>query len=131
YLDPASQAVSIDAHAGMPALTAEAIYSLDDSPVKDVIHERVAVFENHISREEQLQRRFRKLLDLLPFDSCIGVPIETRDVASHALFLFDRHSYWFHQSQLRDALITATLFAALIERQHFDQHILSLGKFLL
>jgi signal transduction histidine kinase/predicted RNA-binding protein with RPS1 domain/DNA-binding NarL/FixJ family response regulator len=131
YLDPTSQAVSIRAHAGTSVLLADAIYSLDDSPVKDVIRERALVFENRISSQEQLQRRFRKLLKLLSFDSCIGVPIEARSDTSHALFLFHRHQDSFHQYHLRDALATATLFAAVIERQIFDQQILSLGKFLL
>jgi signal transduction histidine kinase/predicted RNA-binding protein with RPS1 domain/ActR/RegA family two-component response regulator len=131
YLDPASQAVSILADAGTSLLIAEAIHSLDDSPVKDVIREREPVFENRILSHEQLQRRFRKLLNLLPFDSCIGVPIETRSHVSHALFLFHRHQDSFHQHDLRDALATATFFAALIERQVFDHQVLSLGKFLL
>jgi signal transduction histidine kinase/predicted RNA-binding protein with RPS1 domain/ActR/RegA family two-component response regulator len=131
YLDPTSQAISVRAHAGVSTLVAEAIYSLGDSPVKDVIRDRALVFENHIASQEQLQRRFRKLLDLLHFDSCIGVPIETSSGISHALFLFHCHHDWLHQSHLHDALVTATLFSVLLERQIFDQHILSLGKFLL
>lgn len=129
HLDPITQAVSILAQAGTLTLAEEVVYSLEESPVKDVIYEGEPVFENRVSR--QIVGRFRKLLDLLPFESCIGVPIEAQGQTQHALFLFHGNQDAFHHYRLRDALATATLFAAAIEREGLGQRVQALSKFLL
>jgi signal transduction histidine kinase/predicted RNA-binding protein with RPS1 domain/ActR/RegA family two-component response regulator len=128
-LDPITQGVSILAQAGTVTLAEEAVYSLEESPVKDVVYEGEPVFENRVST--QVESRFRKLLDLLPFESCIGVPIEAQGPTHYALFLFHRSQDAFHHYRLRDALATATLFAAAIERAGLGQRVQSLSKFLL
>jgi signal transduction histidine kinase/predicted RNA-binding protein with RPS1 domain/DNA-binding NarL/FixJ family response regulator len=128
-LDPITQGVSILAQAGTVTLAEEAVYSLEESPVKDVIYEGEPVFENRVST--QVEGRFRKLLDLLPFESCIGVPIEAQGPTHYALFLFHRSQDAFHHYRLRDALANATLFAAAIEREGLGQRVQSLSKFLL
>lgn len=129
HLDPITQAVSIVAQAGTEMMVKEAVYSLEDSPVRDVIHEGEPIFENRVSK--QIEGKFRKLLDLLPFESCIGVPIEAQGQTQHALFLFHRNQDAFHHYRLRDALAAATLFAAAIERETLGQRVQSLSKFLL
>jgi signal transduction histidine kinase len=110
-------------------LTEEAIYSLEESPVKDVIQEDEPVFENRVTT--QAEGRFRKLLDLFPFESCIGVPIETQGETQYALFLFHREPNAFHHYRLRDALAAATLFAAAIEREMLRQRVQSINRILL
>jgi signal transduction histidine kinase/predicted RNA-binding protein with RPS1 domain/ActR/RegA family two-component response regulator len=129
HLDPITQAVSIHAQAGTLMMVKEAVYSLEDSPVRDVIREGEPIFENRVSM--QREGKFRKLLDLLPFESCIGVPIEAQGHTQHALFLFHRNQDAFHHYRLRDALAAATLFAAAIERETLGQRVQSLSKFLL
>jgi signal transduction histidine kinase/predicted RNA-binding protein with RPS1 domain/ActR/RegA family two-component response regulator len=128
-LDPITQAVSILAQAGTVMMVKEAVYSLEDSPVRDVIREGEPIFENRVST--QIEGKFRKLLDLLPFESCIGVPIEAQGQTQHALFLFHRNQDAFHHYRLRDALAAATLFAAAIERETLGQRVQLLSKFLL
>jgi signal transduction histidine kinase len=131
HIDPTSQAITIPVQVGTRRLPENALYSLEGSPVKDVIHERRPVFENRVSAQTHVHKRFRKLLDHLPFESCIGVPIEIQRETHHTLFLFHSHQDAFSDYCLRDALATATLFAALIERDAFNQHIQSFGTFLL
>jgi signal transduction histidine kinase len=129
HIDPDSQAVSILAHAGTVTLAEEAVYSLEESPVKDVICEGDPILENRVTT--QVEARFRKLLELLPFESCIGVPIEVQGETQHTLFLFHRNRDAFHRYRLRDALATATLFAAAIERETLRQRIQSINRVLL
>ncbi len=129
HLNPLTYAVSILAKAGTVKLTEEAIYSLQESPVKDVICEGEPILETRVTA--RMEARFRKLLDLLPFESCIGVPIEVQGETQHALFLFHRNPGAFHRYRLRDALATATLLAAAIERETLRQRIQSVNRILL
>jgi len=121
HLDPASQRVSIVARAGKIPLNQEAVYSLVDSPVKDLIREGGEIWENRVSQEST--PRFRKLLDLLPFESCIGVPIEAGGQVEHALFLFHRGADAFSRYRLRDAWAMAALFAVALESQTLHRRI--------
>jgi signal transduction histidine kinase/predicted RNA-binding protein with RPS1 domain/ActR/RegA family two-component response regulator len=131
HLDPLSRAISIEAIAGAisPASEREAVYSLEKSPVRYVIYEGELVFEGHMTGG--VERRFRKLLDLLPFESCIGVPIEVRGETQCALFLFHQKPEAFSRYCLRDALAAAVLFAAVIERETLNRQVQSLGPLLL
>jgi signal transduction histidine kinase/predicted RNA-binding protein with RPS1 domain len=131
HLDPLSQAISIEATAGAisPASEREAVYSLEKSPVKDVIYEGELVFEHRMTGG--VERRFRKLLGLLPFESCIGVPIEVGGETHCALFLFHREPDAFSRYRLRDVLAAAVLFAAVIERETLNRQAQSLGRLLL
>jgi len=112
HMDPVSRKVSIVAQAGTLPLNHEAVCSLDDSPVKDLIIEGGDIFELHVSRRDG---RFSKLLDLLPFQSCIGVPIQAAEDVHHALFLFHREPEAFSRYRLRDAHAMAVLFSAALE----------------
>jgi signal transduction histidine kinase/predicted RNA-binding protein with RPS1 domain/ActR/RegA family two-component response regulator len=130
YLDPVSQAISLLDQVGAALPVEAALYCLDDSPVKDVIREKTPVFENRISAQLQVQRRFRKLLQLLPFESCIGVPIEAEQGTNHALFLFHHNQDTFSHYRLRDAGATALFCATTIEREAFGRHVQLLGQLL-
>ena len=129
HLDPVSQKVSIVAQAGVIPLNEAAVYSLVDSPVKDIIREGGEIWENRVSQEQSA--RFRKLLDLLPFESCIGAPIEASGQVEHALFLFHREADAFSRYRLRDARAMATLFAVALESQALDQRIQDLSRIFL
>jgi signal transduction histidine kinase/predicted RNA-binding protein with RPS1 domain/DNA-binding NarL/FixJ family response regulator len=131
HLDPLSQAISIEATAGAisPASEQEAVYSLEKSPVKNVIYEGELVFERRMTGG--VEKRFCKLLALLPFESCIGVPIEVGGETRCALFLFHREPKAFPRYRLQDARAAAILFAAVIERETLNRQAQSLGRLLL
>ncbi|MGA9349742.1 MAG: S1 RNA-binding domain-containing protein [Anaerolineae bacterium] len=129
HLDPGSQTVSIVAQEGVIPLNQDAVYSLVDSPVKDVIREGEAVWENRVSQERTA--RFRKLLDLLPFESCIGVPIEASGQVEYALFLFHWEPDAFSRYRLRDARAMASLFAVALESQALDERIQAMSRIFL
>jgi len=129
HLDPISQTVSIVAQAGMIALNHDAVHSLVDSPVKDVTQRREEVWENCVSKKHTA--RFRKLRDLLSFESCIGVPIEVGGQVEYALFLFHRRSGVFPRDRLRDAWAMATLFAVALEQQALDERIQAMSRIFL
>lgn len=128
HLNPTSQEVSIVAQAGQAALNQAAIYSLVDSPVKDVIREEELVWENHIS--QRMSGRFSKLLNLLSFKSCIGVPIQAGGEIHHALFLFHRKPKAFSRYRVRDAQAMAMLFSVALESQALEQHLRAVSPFL-
>lgn len=129
HLDPVSQKISIAARTGIIPLNEEAIYSLLDSPVKDIIREGGEIWENRASQEPT--GRFRKLLDLLPFASCLGVPIEASGQTEYALFLFHREADAFSHYRLRDARAMAALFAVALESQALDRRIQDLSRIFL
>jgi signal transduction histidine kinase/predicted RNA-binding protein with RPS1 domain/ActR/RegA family two-component response regulator len=128
-LAPDSQQISIVAQAGNMALNQAAMYNLRQSPVKDVIYEQDEVFETDVSRHAQGQ--FSKLLALLPFESCLGVPIPAAGQVQHALFLFHREPEIFSRYRLRDARAMAVLFSAALESQALEKRIQSVSPFLL
>jgi len=129
HMDSVFRKVSITAQAKVLPLNQEAVYSLDDSPVKDLICEGGHIFELNVSHK--VWRRFSKLLALLPFESCIGVPIPTGEEVHHALFLFHREPEAFSQYRLRDTRAMATLFSVALENDLLEQRTREIGRFLL
>ena len=128
-MDPVSRIISIVAQAGTAPLNQKALYSLEESPVKDVIQGGELVFEGQVS--EKAEGRFRKLLDLLPFEGCIGAPIGVWGESHHALFLFHREPRSFSRYRLRDAQAMATLFAVALESKALEEWIQSVNRILL
>ena len=129
HMDPVSGRISVVAQAGVMDPNREAVYSLQDSPVKDLICEDRDIFELHVSRNTQ--GRFSKLLDLLPFESCIGIPVRAGNQIHHALFLFHREPDAFSHYRLRDAWAMATLFGAALEGSLLEQRAQDMSRFLL
>jgi signal transduction histidine kinase/DNA-binding response OmpR family regulator len=129
HTDPISCKVSIVAQVGVLPLNDDAVYSLDNSPVKDLVCEGRDIFEPHVSHRSQ--RRFSKLLDLLPFESCIGMPIQVGEEIHHALFLFHRKPEAFSHYRLRDTWAMATLFSVALENDLLEQRARDISRFLL
>ncbi|MGB9723249.1 MAG: S1 RNA-binding domain-containing protein [Chloroflexia bacterium] len=130
HLDPDSKKVSVVAQAGEIPLNGSALYFLSDSPVKDVIREEEEyVLAARVSAEPTA--RFEKLRALLPFESCIGVPVRAEGETRHALFLFHREAEAFNVYRLRDALAAAALLAVALEREALAQQARALGQILL
>jgi signal transduction histidine kinase/ActR/RegA family two-component response regulator/predicted RNA-binding protein with RPS1 domain len=128
-IDPSSDKVSILAQAGDDLLSADAMYGLGESPVEDVIRGNEAVFENCVS--ENAPARFKKLLDLLGFESCIGVPIEVHEEIHHAAFIFHREPDAFSKYRLRDLRASALHFGALLAEDRINRRLRSLHPILL
>lgn len=127
--DSLTQAVRIVAQAGTRAFPGDRGHLLLDSPVRDVIDEERPVWENQVTMRSG--PRFAKLLMLVEFDSCIGIPIEAAGRTDHALFLFDRAPDAFPASRLREARVAAVLLAAILERQALEeQSVAAAGVFL-
>lgn len=120
-LDLASQAVSILAQSRPLYLSPQSLYALIDSPVKDVITEGITICENRIS--PHLTPRFRNLLDILAFESCIGIPLEAGGRVEHALFVFKRNPNAFPPYRLRDTLSVATLFNVILENRLLQERV--------
>lgn len=126
-MDPLSGTISIVAQVGTLAPAEEKLYALKDSPVRDVIREGERVLEENAPQSAD---KFRKLLEALPFESCVGVPIEAGGETHHALFLFHRDPSRFSQYRLRDALAAANLFGAAIERDALEERARALNQLL-
>lgn len=125
HMDRASQTISLLSQTQSLRLTPEAAYGLMESPVKDVIWETRIVWENHIS--PNLIARFRKLLDVLAFESCIGIPLEVGGSTEYALFVFDRAPKAFPPFRLREALSFANLFKAALENRLLEERVQAVG----
>ncbi len=128
-MGPTSPTVSIVAEVGEISLHLEALYGLSNSPVKDVIRERKPVFANGI--DEQARRRFGKLLDLLLFESCLGVPVDVFGDSRHAAFFFHRQMGVFPPPHSRDILLASFWFGAILEMQSLENRMRSSAALLL
>lgn len=111
--DPISQTISIAAETGTLPLRQEVLYGLGESPVKDVIVEKEPVLEGRAATNN----RFRKLLDLLSFESCIGAPIEATGEVRHALFLFHRKPDAFARVRQQYIEVDTLWLSAILEEQ--------------
>jgi signal transduction histidine kinase/DNA-binding NarL/FixJ family response regulator/predicted RNA-binding protein with RPS1 domain len=129
HLDPVSQQGSIAALAGVLSVNYEGVRVLAASPVKDVIVNRNEVFEPRLTAQVRL--RFQKLLDVVAFGSCVGVPVAALGNVEHALFLFHREPEAFSRYRLRDAQAMAILLGAALENEAVEQRIQSTNPFLL
>ena len=129
WLEPTSKTISIQAQAGDGWLNPNAIYGLRERPVKDVILEGETIFENYVT--SKVRAKFDKLLDLLPFKSCIGVPVRVFDEVHNAVFFFHADENAFSRYRLRDARAGALLLATLLTDQHIREHLRLLNPMLL
>ncbi len=127
-LDSVSGRISIVARLGVIPLQEYHTYGLVNSPVHDVIHRGVLVWENHM--DEERRGRFEKLLALLNFESCIGMPIAAGGKTEHALFIFRREAE-FARYHLRIAIGMALFFSVALEDQLLNERVQALsGLFL-
>ena len=128
-LDPVSQVVSITGQVGALNLNREGVLALGASPVGDVIRNGEWVEEKRMSG--QVRARFRKLLDLLQFESCLGGPIKAGGEIHRAIFLFHRRPAVFNRDHLREMVATSMMFSVAIEREMMDYRFRSLNKLIL
>jgi signal transduction histidine kinase len=118
-LDPVSHAVSLVAHSGALLAFETHHHRLSESPVKDVILEQRVIWEKEAGGRGAA--RFRYLLPLLDFESCLGAPIKTNNGVQHGLFLFHPQPNFFSASQLQHTLAMALVLGAAIERSQTEE----------
>lgn len=129
HLDLETKTTAIVVESGLPPLNPDDLYRLPESPVKDVILEEEVLWHRRVSLDRS--GRFRNLMALFPFESCIGIPIEVGGEVEHALFLFARRPNVFNAEQLREAIAVATLFRSMLENRLLDERILAASQLLL
>lgn len=127
--DPTSQVISIVAQSGEVTFNEPAMYQLGDSPVNDIIQEGISIFENQVTK--RAIAKFDKLLNLVAFESCIGVPIPVQDEIRHAAFFFHSAPDAFRRPQFREAMIGAIHFTALLEQESLNSRLQSLNPIVL
>ncbi len=91
-------------------------YTLQKSPISEVIREAQEVFEADVA---QHQLRYRHL-NLLDYKSCVGVPVQTLGRPEYALFLFHPLSKHFTVSHLHRARVSAKMIGAVITREEAE-----------
>jgi len=125
--DPTSQAISIVAEAGGLAIRQEALYTLGETPVKDALVEQEPVLEGRATTNN----RFRKLLNLMAFESCIGAPIETMGEVRHALFLFHRKPEMFARVRPQYIELDVLWLHTILEEQVVSERLRAINPVLL
>jgi signal transduction histidine kinase/DNA-binding response OmpR family regulator len=128
-MDSVTRVVSLTAHSGASLDFEQAKHRLSESPVKDVILDRQVVWENDATKKGAA--RFRYLLPLLKFESCIGVPIKAQDDVRHGLFLFHTQANHFDPPHLQRALSSSVMMGASIERRIVERMMRALQRLLL
>jgi signal transduction histidine kinase/predicted RNA-binding protein with RPS1 domain/DNA-binding NarL/FixJ family response regulator len=128
-MDPVTKSVSLIAHSGAALDFEHVRHRLSESPVKDVILDRQVILENDATGKGS--GRFRYLLPLLTFESCIGVPVMAQDGVRHGLFLFHSQANQFTSHHLQRALSTSMMMGAAIERRVTERLMRSFQRLLL
>lgn len=128
-LEPDEQAYRIQAMIGEAAIDRGQIYKLGISPVKDVLRDGGVVIEGRAQADGKA--RYQKLLDLLPFESCLGLPLVVQGEPTHALFFFHPALDAFSHYRQRDAAAGAMLITALLEEQAAERRIQALSPLLI
>lgn len=129
WLDPASQIITVQSQWGEGKLNSDALYGLRESPVKDVIVNGEPIFENDV--HANARAKFEKLFELIPFKSCIGIPVTVFGETRHALFFLHGEKDAFSKYRLRDARAGALAIATLLTDQHLRQQLRSINPMLL
>jgi signal transduction histidine kinase/CheY-like chemotaxis protein/predicted RNA-binding protein with RPS1 domain len=128
YYDPISRLFSIKAKFGQLEYDEAAINNLVASPVEDVITEQEIVWEKRVSDRPSA---FRKLYDMVQFESCMGVPVHVAGRCDHALFIFHREPNYFSRYRLRDVRTNAALCSIAMESDLFHHQIQNIAPIIL
>ena len=128
-LEPDSRQIQIAAQAGNLPLNEQSVFALSASPVGDLIRHGGELYSTGISPGNQ--RRFHKLLEVVRFQSCLGVPVPALGQVEHALLLFHRQPDAFPRHLLRDAHAISMLLSVALEREALEARIHEASPFLL
>lgn len=130
-LDPASRQVRLVEQIGLPPLKTGMLPTLIHSPVRDVAEDGLTV--RALDVNEATGPRFSHLLELIPFQYCLGLPVPARLDERYALFLFFRQPVPASTAEIVEAHATATAaaLAAWLERRQFTAQTAELQRMLL
>ncbi|MGD9099520.1 MAG: HAMP domain-containing sensor histidine kinase, partial [Anaerolineae bacterium] len=103
----------------IPTNLERARHQLTDSPVGDVILGGELILENDV--KGPARGKFRHLLLLLNFGSCIGMPVAVWNEVQHAVFFFHGDADYFSPLDQERALAVASRLGAVLERSHLDE----------
>ena len=129
HYDPISRLFTIAAQAGTLQVNETLLNNLVASPVEDVIDEDTIVWESRISTLRN--DKYGKLLQVMPFETCIGVPVMQGDERNHAIFIFHRQPEVFTRSRVRDTQTCAALISVALEEELFRRRIQDASALLL
>jgi signal transduction histidine kinase/predicted RNA-binding protein with RPS1 domain len=127
HLDRDRRKMEVLTSVGDLSLNREAIYLLVDSPVGDAILEGSVLWVNSVLGDRYPQ--VRNLLEFLPFESCIGIPLQVGERTEYAVFLFHRQANRFPRARIYVAQAMAHLFEAVLERHLFDKRVQAASGF--
>jgi signal transduction histidine kinase/CheY-like chemotaxis protein/predicted RNA-binding protein with RPS1 domain len=128
FFDPISRLFTIKAQYGSLAFNEIILSNLVASPVEDVITEQEIVWEKRVSNHSST---FKKLNDIVQFESCVGVPVYSAGKCDHALFIFHREPNFFSRYRLRDVRTTAALCTIALENELFHSQVLNIAPIIL
>ncbi len=117
-LDSVQRVITVVAQYGTETLEPTAVHQLLYSPVRDVAEDRRVVVIGEI---DQVEAYARYLIPLLPFRSCLGLPVPADVADQYALFLFYGAANAPTKVLRREAQVTARLIGVLLERQRFHE----------
>src|SRR5205085_3556494 len=92
------------------------------------LREGHVVFDNHVSTKERI---YHKLLELLSFESCIGLPVHLHGEIQYVLFLFHREVNAFNIEDVPEARSIMPLIEAELERDHIETMLRSLNSLII
>jgi signal transduction histidine kinase/predicted RNA-binding protein with RPS1 domain/DNA-binding NarL/FixJ family response regulator len=114
HMNLSTRQVSVFAHLGARLSNYDgAKYTLQATPIEQVIHEGQTVYEPDTTRNPQ---KFQ-YLDIVNFASCIGLPVKGLGQREYGLFLFHSRKGYFTTECLRKAETAAEVMAALMARK--------------
>lgn len=118
-LDPVERRIDILAQRGRLPTDAQALPGLIRSPVRDATENKQRIRTG--SAQNTDKARFRYLLPLLSFTSCIGAPIHTNLPTQAAVFIFHTRQDFFSVADEEAVEAAAQILAGILERQSFLQ----------
>jgi signal transduction histidine kinase/CheY-like chemotaxis protein/predicted RNA-binding protein with RPS1 domain len=116
-MTPNTRIVSVFANTGTPLTGYETNkYTLQSTPIQEVIRQGIEVYEADISHNPQ---RF-KYLNLISYESCIGVPVHSFGQTQYGMFLFHDHKGQLTREHLARARVAAKLIGVIIDRGEIE-----------
>jgi len=123
---PSTSQVNVLSHVGAElSHYDESKYTLQATPIEQVIREGQTVYEADTTRNPQ---KFQHL-DIVNFASCIGLPVKGFGQREHGLFLFHTRGGHFTPEHLRQAEAAAEFIAALMARKESERVIQQMQPF--
>ena len=129
-VDPVTLEVSaIDAIGVDTKLLNSGAADLRFSPVADVVRDGGSVLEDSASRDPRREATYHYLLSVIPFNSCLGVPVEVFGRPHMSLFAFHSAESHFTEVHLMAAEACSMAIGAAVERTQAWQRIQADEKF--